>query len=234
MDPINKIAESHGLRVIEDAAQAHGARYQGRRAGALGDAAGFSFYPTKCLGAFGDGGAVTTNDDDVAEKIRILRNYGSRTKYVVEHKGLNSRLDELQAAILRVKLRRLDEWNRRRRHIATLLSHALSQVSEITVPKEPEGFASCWHLYVISTPARQRMQAALKAQGVETAVHYPIPSYRQNAYRELELAKGSFPVADLLADQVLSLPIGPHLTNTDWIDELPAILAEAMATAAAS
>jgi dTDP-4-amino-4,6-dideoxygalactose transaminase len=234
MDSINNIAQSYGLRVIEDAAQAHGAKYKGRRAGSLGDAAGFSFYPTKCLGAFGDGGAVTTNDDNIADRVRVLRNYGSRTKYVVEYKGLNSRLDELQAAILRVKLRHLDEWNLRRRHVASLLDRALSSIPHIAAPKEPDGIESCWHLYVVRTSTRARVQAMLKTQGIETAIHYPIPPYRQSAYRELELGTGSFPIADLLAEQVLSLPIGPHLTNTSWIDELPATVEEAMTTATAS
>jgi dTDP-4-amino-4,6-dideoxygalactose transaminase len=229
MDVINNIARARGLRVIEDAAQAHGAKYKGRRAGSLGDAAAFSFYPTKCLGAFGDGGAVTTNDDAIADKIRILRNYGSRTKYVVKYKGLNSRLDELQAAILRVKLRRLDEWNARRRRAAALLSESLSQIAEISAPKEPNGVESCWHLYVIRTPARESVEAAFKAKDIGTTIHYPIPPYRQEAYQDLGLKKGAFPIADQLADEVLSLPMGPHLTRFDWIDDLPAMIREALA-----
>jgi dTDP-4-amino-4,6-dideoxygalactose transaminase len=234
MDLINDIANANGLRVIEDAAQAHGAKYKGRRAGSLGHAAGFSFYPTKCLGAFGDGGAVTTNDDQLADKIRVLRNYGSRTKYIVEQKGLNSRLDELQAAILRVKLRYLDEWNERRRRIADLLSGALSQVSDICIPVEPVGLQSCWHLYVICTAAREQTQTALREKDIGTAVHYPIPPYRQNAYAELRLGKGRFPIADRLANQVLSLPMGPHLTTTDWIGELPQILRNVLEASAVS
>lgn len=223
MDSINRIAKAHGLYVIEDAAQAHGAKYKGRLAGSLGDAAAFSFYPTKCLGAFGDGGAVTTNDDDLADRIRVLRNYGSQTKYVVERQGLNSRLDELQAAILRVKLRYLDGWNARRRRIAELLSRSLAQCPQILVPCEPDGIQSCWHLYVVVTPVREKLQAALQAKGIGTAIHYPIPPYLQMAYQELGLKRGAFPIADRLAEQVLSLPIGPHLESTDWIDELPRI-----------
>jgi dTDP-4-amino-4,6-dideoxygalactose transaminase len=234
MDSINDVARSHGLRVIEDAAQAHGAKYNGRRAGSLGDAAAFSFYPTKCLGAFGDGGAITTNNDEIADKVRILRNYGSRTKYIVQYKGLNSRLDELQAAILRVKLRYLDEWNQRRRRTAALLNGSLSGISEVSVPTQPNGLESCWHLYVIRTRERESVQAALKARGIGTAVHYPVPPYRQEAYKELGLAKGSFPVADRLAEEVLSLPMGPHLETSEWIDELPGIIREALATAGVS
>jgi dTDP-4-amino-4,6-dideoxygalactose transaminase len=234
MDSINDIARRHGLRVIEDAAQAHGARYNGRRAGSLGDAAAFSFYPTKCLGAFGDGGVVTTNDEEIADKIRILRNYGSRTKYMVQYKGLNSRLDELQAAMLRVKLRRLDEWNQRRRRTAARLSESLSGVPEVSVPFQPDGLESCWHLYVVRTRERDRVQTALTARGIGTAVHYPIPPYRQQAYQELGLTKGSFPVADQLAEEVLSLPMGPHLGTSEWIDELPGIIREAVATSAVS
>jgi dTDP-4-amino-4,6-dideoxygalactose transaminase len=230
MDAINDIASPHGLRVVEDAAQAHGAKYKGRRAGSLGDAAAFSFYPTKCLGAFGDGGAITTNDDATADKVRILRNYGSHTKYVVRYKGLNSRLDELQAAILRVKLRHLDKWNERRRRTAALLSQSLSGIPEISVPKEPKSVESCWHLYVIRTPARESLEATFKAKDIGTAVHYPIPPYLQEAYKDLGLKKGSFPIADQLAEEVLSLPMGPHLTRFDWIGELPTMIREALAS----
>jgi len=220
MDAINAIARKHGIRVIEDAAQAHGSKYKGRRTGTLGDAAAFSFYPGKCLGAFGDGGAVVTNDDHISEKVRALRNYGSRIKYFNDCKGLNSRLDELQAAILRVKLRYLEEWNARRGKIANLLQDTLREVPEIAAPVEPPGIESCWHLYVIRTPERDRVQQALESHGIGTMIHYPLPPYRQKAYAELDLPKGSFPIADQLADEVLSLPMGPHLADREWIQVL--------------
>lgn len=220
MDTINAVARKHGLRVIEDSAQAHGSEHKGRRTGNLGDVAAFSFFPGKCLGAFGDAGAVVTNDDAIANKVRILRNYGSQAKYFNEYKGLNSRLDELQAAILRVKLSRLDEWNNRRRTIANLLQDALKGIPDITLPAEPPDYRSCWHLYVIRTPERARVQQALERQGIGTLIHYPLPPYRQKAYVELALPKGSFPIADQLADEVLSLPMGPHLTGIEWIEVL--------------
>lgn len=211
MDPINSIAGRHGLKVIEDAAQAHGATYKTRKAGSLGDAAGFSFYPGKNLGAFGDAGAVTTNDADIADKIRALRNYGSKVKYYNVYKGMNSRLDELQAAILRVKLRYLDEWNARRSTLAAQYSEYLGQASGIAVPLEPKNLKSCWHLYVITTPERKRLQEFLTMAGIDTMIHYPVPPYRQKAYADLRLRSGMFPIADRLAEQVLSLPMGPHM-----------------------
>lgn len=228
MDPINDIARKHGIRVIEDAAQAHGAKYKGRLAGSLGDTAAFSFYPGKCLGAFGDGGAVMTNDGDIAEKVRTLRNYGSRVKYFNEFKGLNSRLDELQAAILRVKLNYLEEWNGRRSKLANILQNALREILEITAPIEPPGVESCWHLYVIRTPERTRVQQALESRGIGTMIHYPLPPYRQKAYAELDLPKGSFPIADQLADEVLSLPMGPHLAAREWIQVLRETMQETL------
>jgi dTDP-4-amino-4,6-dideoxygalactose transaminase len=210
MDPITAIAKRHGLKVIEDAAQAHGARYRGKRAGALGDAAGFSFYPGKNLGALGDGGAVTTDDDAVAERIRTLRNYGSRVKYVNELKGINSRLDELQAALLRVKLQRLDEWNARRSALAEAYGAALAG-SGLTLPVATGGSDPVWHLYVVRTPQRDALQSLLQERGIGTLIHYPIPPHLQKAYAELGLAEGAFPLAERMARQVLSLPIGPHL-----------------------
>lgn len=213
MDPINAMAERLGLKVIEDAAQAHGAIYKARKTGSLGDAAGFSFYPGKNLGAFGDAGAVTTNDAEVADKIRTLRNYGSKVKYYNEYKGMNSRLDELQAAILRVKLRFLDEWNARRGVLAAHYNESLGQASGIFTPSEPKGLKSCWHLYVITTPERSRLQEFLAKAGFGTMIHYPVPPYRQKAYADMGLRPGMFPVADRLAEEVLSLPIGPHLSQ---------------------
>jgi dTDP-4-amino-4,6-dideoxygalactose transaminase len=228
MDAINAIARKHSIRVIEDAAQAHGAKYKGRRTGTLGDAAAFSFYPGKCLGAFGDGGAVVTNDDQIADKARALRNYGSQAKYFNEYLGLNSRLDEIQAAILRVKLRFLDEWNSRRGNLASLLRNALCEVPQVAAPAEPVGFESCWHLYVIRTPERDRVQQALESHGIGTMIHYPLPPYRQKAYADLDLPKGSFPIADQLADEVLSLPMGPHLADREWILVLRETLQETL------
>lgn len=231
MDPINAIARKHGLRVIEDSAQAHGSRYKGRRTGTLGDIAAFSFYPAKCLGAFGDAGAVVTNDEAVAKKVRTLRNYGSEAKYFNEYKGLNSRLDELQAAMLRVKLRHLDEWNSRRSALAGLLHDALREILEIALPVEPPGFKSCWHLYVIQTPQRPRVQQALASRGIETMIHYPLPPYRQKAYADLVLPVGTLAIADRLSNEVLSLPMGPHLAAGDWIGELRDAIRETLQTA---
>jgi len=234
MDPINALARKYGFRVIEDSAQAHGSIYKGRHTGILGDIGAFSFYPGKCLGAFGDAGAVVTNDDDVAEKVRILRNYGSQAKYFNEYKGLNSRLDELQAAILRVKLRHLDEWNLRRKSLARQLHSYLCEISGIALPLEPPGLQSCWHLYIIRTAERDRVQEALKRRGIGTMIHYPLPPYRQKAYAELRLTRGSFPIADQLAEEVLSLPMGPHLVEVDWIPVLRDTILETLGTLARS
>ncbi len=230
MDPINALARKYGFRVIEDSAQAHGSKYKGRRTGILGDIGAFSFYPGKCLGAFGDAGAVVTNDDEVAENVRTLRNYGSRVKYYNEYKGLNSRLDELQAAILRVKLRHLDVWNLRRESLARQMQSYLSEIPEIALPLEPPGFQSCWHLFVIRTVHRDRLQEALKHQGIGTMIHYPLPPYRQKAYADLRLTRGSFPIADQLAEEVLSLPMGPHIAESGWIAVLRDTILETLGT----
>lgn len=212
MTRINAIARRHKLKVIEDAAQAHGALCNGRKVGGLGDAAGFSFYPGKNLGALGDGGAVTTNDDGLAERVRLLRNYGSRQKYVNVVKGVNSRLDELQAALLRVKLRRLDEWNQRRERLSMRLLEGLAD-SGLGLPCLAEGCTSVWHLFVVRCPVRDGLQKELGEQGIGTLIHYPVPPHLQDAYRELGYGPGSFPLAEQLADQVLSLPMGPHIDD---------------------
>lgn len=212
MDPIRAVARSHGLKVIEDAAQAHGARYKGRRVGALGDAAGFSFYPTKNLGAFGDGGAVVTDDPELAHRIAALRNYGSRRKYENEVKGYNSRLDELQAALLRVRLRHLDEWNERRRARAHLYVSLLSGLP-LTLPYEPTWAEHAWHQFVIRTAQREALQRLLEARGVATLIHYPIPPHLQPAYVEFGLRAGALPVTEAIHREVLSLPLGPHLSE---------------------
>ena len=209
LDPIRALARSRGLRVIEDAAQAHGARYRGARAGSLGDAAGFSFYPGKNLGAMGDGGAVTTNDAQLAERVRVLRNYGSRVKYQNDCQGYNSRLDELQAAFLRVKLRHLDRWNQEREALAARYSQALAD-ADLRLPGVIAAAQPVWHLYVVRTARRELLTQALDRHGIGWLIHYPIPPHRQQAYRD-EFAQASFPVAEAMAGELLSLPIGPFL-----------------------
>lgn len=209
MSAINHIAKKHQLKVIEDAAQAHGAIYQGKRVGSLGDAAGFSFYPGKNLGAMGDGGAITTNDAELAEKLKMLRNYGSKIKYHNQIKGCNSRLDEVQAAILNVKLQYLDEWNKRRQKLAQVY---LSQLAGLPVvlPVAKQQEQHVWHLFVIRTPQRDALQRYLKDHGVATLIHYPIPPHQQGAYQEVQNL--SLPISEKMHREVLSLPMGPHLT----------------------
>lgn len=212
MDPICGIARRHNLKVLEDAAQAHGACCKGKQAGSLGDAAGFSFYPGKNLGAFGDGGAVTTSDPELAEKIRCLRNYGSREKYVNEITGFNSRLDELQAALLRIKLRRLDTWNQNRRHLAQWYLNTLPiTFPDLILPVTHEESDPCWHLFVVRSQQRERFQKTLSDHGIGTLIHYPIPPSLQRAYAGLGFTAGSFPVAERLASEVISLPMYPQL-----------------------
>ncbi len=215
MDPILEVAERHGLFVLEDAAQAHGARYRGRRCGALGHAAAWSFYPGKNLGAFGDAGAVTTDDPALADRIRVLGNYGSRVKYRNETRGFNSRLDPLQAAFLRVKLARLDEWNARRLGIAALYIKELADVGGLGLSSVRDWVEPCWHLFVIQHPGRDVLQENLTEAGVGTLIHYPVPPHLSEAYRDAGIPKGSLPIAEKLANEVLSLPIGPHLTKSD-------------------
>jgi len=212
MDALMAIAERHGLDVIEDACQAHGARYRGRRAGSFGHAAAFSFYPAKNLGAYGDGGLVTTDDPEVADRIRLLRNYGSVTKYHHEVKGMNHRLDTLQAAVLHVKLARLDAWNAaRRRHAAAYDAHL--QDSGLELPAVRAGAEHVYHLYVVRSPERDALQAHLRDHGVATGIHYPVPVHLQPAYRDLGKGPGSFPVTEQLANEILSLPMYPELTE---------------------
>lgn len=209
---LRSIADKHALLLIEDAAQAHGASLEGRRAGAFGDAAGFSFYPTKNLGAYGDAGAVTTHDATLASRIRRLRNYGSSVKYQHESLGLNARLDELQAAILRVKLPYLDRWNRERQSIACAYRQALEAVDSLSLPPFKENDTNhVWHLYVIKTPWRDQLQNALSSSGVQTLIHYPIPPHLQEAFLYLNYRPGEFPVAERICSSVLSLPMYPNL-----------------------
>lgn len=212
MEAINRIAKARGVFVLEDAAQSHGARSRGRAAGALGDAAGISFYPSKNLGALADAGAITTNDPVLADKLRHLRNYGSKVRYHNEYLGLNSRLSELQAAFLRVKLPRLDEWNARRVALAQRYREQLRGVGDIALPFVPEWAEPVWHLFVIRTARRDALQSHLSGQGVGTQIHYPIPPHLSAAYRGAGWKRGDFPLAEKYAGEVLSLPIGPHIT----------------------
>jgi dTDP-4-amino-4,6-dideoxygalactose transaminase len=214
MDEINEIARKYNLKVIEDAAQAHGARYKGKRAGALGNAAGFSFYPGKNLGAFGDAGAVTTDDDSLADQIRLLRNYGSRVKYYNETKGYNSRLDPLQAAFLRVKLKHLDDWNGRRTRIAKNYLERLSEIPNLIPPFVPEWAEPAWHLFVIRHRERDRLQNFLNSENVGTLIHYPVPPHLSDAYRK-EFPAVSYPLTEESARTVLSLPMGAHLSPAE-------------------
>lgn len=212
MDPINALAARHGLTVIEDAAQAQGARYKGRRACSLGHAAATSFYPGKNLGALGDGGAILTNDDAIAEKVRQLRNYGSKVKYQHELAGYNSRLDEMQAAFLRVKLSVLDQWNARRREVADQYSRLLAG-SSVELPTFPEYAEPVWHLYVVRSKQRDALKLHLEEQGISTVIHYPTPPHRQVCYSKF--GNSGLPVAELLANEVLSLPMSPMLTEEE-------------------
>src|SRR5262249_41588391 len=217
-----EIASRRGLKVIEDAAQAHGASYKGERVGSLGDAAGWSFYPTKNLGAFGDAGAITTNNDRLAERVRSLRNYGSRQKYFNEVKGANCRLDELQAVFLRVRLKHLDEWNSRRARIAARYLTEL-EGSELLLPRVAEGCDPVWHLFVVRDKKRDELQKRLKETGVDKLVHYPVPPHLQEAYRDLGLSPDQFPVTESIHKEVLSLPMGPHLSPLDQARVLEAL-----------
>lgn len=210
LDPILALARQHGLSVIEDAAQAHGARYKGRRVGAHGDVVCWSFYPGKNLGALGDGGAVTTNRADIADRIRVLRNYGSRVKYVNEVQGVNSRLDPIQAAVLRAKLPYLDAWTDRRRAISAAYGEGL-RGCELILPHVPVWAEPAWHLYVIRSANRDGLLRQLTVSGVGTLIHYPIPPHMQAAYASLGIAAEALPLARRLADEVLSLPIGPQM-----------------------
>lgn len=212
MDAINEVAVKNGLIVIEDAAQAQGARYKGRRVGSLGHAAGTSFYPGKNLGAFGDGGAVLTNDTAVAEKVKQLRNYGSKVKYEHDFIGYNSRLDEMQAAFLRVKLAVLDEWNAKRRDIADQYSKFLT-TADVVLPHVPEYAEPVWHLYVIRSKLRGVLQRHLESNGVSTVIHYPIPPHWQACYQRYK--KQSMPLAEKFAEEVLSLPMSSILNSEE-------------------
>ncbi|WP_182524737.1 DegT/DnrJ/EryC1/StrS family aminotransferase [Nocardioides dongkuii] len=225
------VAERHGLAVVEDAAQAHGAGWGGRMVGGTGTTATWSFYPGKNLGALGDGGAVTTDDDDLAARLRTLRNYGSSKKYVHEEQGLNSRLDEIQAAALRVKLNHLPEWNLRRAEVADTYLRDLAEVG-LVLPSTPDGVRSSWHLFVVRSERRDDLQAALSARSVQTLIHYPIPPHLQGAYAGA-FRSGQFPVSERIHRTVLSLPIGPHLAS-DAVDKVVTAVCDAVAATAST
>jgi len=212
MDPILAIARRHGVRVVEDAAQAHGAEYGGHKAGSLGDVGCFSFYPTKNLGAYGDGGLVVTSDPELAEQLELLRQYGWRERYVSSVKGLNSRLDELQAAILRVKLKRLDEWNEVRRKHAALYDELLVHAVAVT-PAGMEYGKHCYHIYAILSEVRDKLKQFLRQREVGALVHYPVPVHLQAAYRNLGFPEGTLPVTERVAREVLTLPVAPEVTE---------------------
>lgn len=224
LDPILAIARQYGLKVLEDGAQAHGARYKGQRIGSHGDVVAWSFYPGKNLGAMGDGGAITTNDPEIADRIRVLRNYGSRVKYVNEVMGYNSRLDPLQAAILRVKLEHLDEWNSRRSLIAARFQQGLTG-SDLILPHVALSNLPAWHLYVVQHPQRDLLQKALTKAGIDTLIHYPIPPHLQQAYAKAGWSQGAFPLAERMAGNALSLPIGPMMTLSQADSVIEAIRA---------
>lgn len=221
LDPILAIAKKYNLKVLEDGAQAHGARYKGKRIGGHGDAVAWSFYPGKNLGALGDGGAVTTNDSEIADRIRVIRNYGSRVKYINDVKGYNSRLDPIQAAVLSVKLKYLDDWNATRSKIAQY--YQIGILSEgLVLPEVPEWAEPVWHLYVVRTSDRQALQQRLDERSISSLIHYPIPPHLQQAYANLGYKRGDFLIAEAMADEVLSLPMGPHLgfDNASYITEV--------------
>ncbi len=220
MDPILEVGRSRGIPVIEDACQAHGAEYKGRRTGSLGMMAAFSFYPTKNLGASGDAGAVATNDSELADKLRLLRNYGQKKRYYHEIKGFNSRLDEMQAAILRVKLRHLNRWNELRRTKARLYD---SLLREVVRPIEADYARHVYHLYVVRSRRRDQLQRFLAERGIGSFIHYPVPVHLQEAYRDLGLSRGSLPATELCADQILSLPLYPELPDEQIMEVAEAI-----------
>ncbi len=209
---VKPLCRKYNLKLIEDAAQAHGAMHFNKKAGSLGDAAGFSFYPGKNLGAFGDAGAVTTSDRKVADYIRMARDYGQARKYINPIKGVNSRLDELQAAVLRVKLKYLDKWNERRTKLAKYYLNNLKFNNQFMPPDVLEGNKHIWHLFVVRVKQRREFMKYLLRQKIDFLIHYPVPYYRQKAYRECLCLNKKFPIANILADEVISLPIGPHLS----------------------
>ncbi|MEQ1602950.1 MAG: DegT/DnrJ/EryC1/StrS family aminotransferase [Methylophilaceae bacterium] len=224
MDAICQLAKKHRLAVVEDAAQAHGAKVRGKRIGSHGDVVAWSFYPGKNLGALGDAGAITTNDTTIAQRIRKLGNYGSSVKYFNEERGINSRLDPIQAAILAVKLKHLDAWNTRRENIAQHYTRALAHLP-ITLPQVPAWAEAVWHLYVIATPQRDLLHASLTKADIQTLIHYPVPPHLQRAYMDVGASKLSLPLAERYANEVLSLPIGPQL-DAEHVEKVISVVAD--------
>lgn len=215
MDGINKVAEKHGLKVIEDSAQSHGAEYKGKKSGDLGYASGFSFYPGKNLGALGDGGAVTTNDPELARKVRVLRNYGSEKKYYNEYQGTNSRLDEIQAGFLRVKLPNLDKWNRERNAIAAqYLAEMKNPLVKLPLPGNSEHY-TVWHIFPVMCERRDELQKFLADNGIGSLCHYPVPMHMQRAYKELGYKQGDFPIAENISRCELSIPLFYGMTEDE-------------------
>jgi len=214
LDPLLEVAGRRGVSVVEDCAQAHGAEYRGKRCGVFGAAAAFSFYPSKNLGAYGDGGAVVTADEGLAQEVRMLRNYGEEKRYHHAKPGINSRLDEIQAAILRVKLKHLDEWNEARRECAAAYAERLAGLP-VTLPHEAEWARHNYHLYVVRSPERDALMAHLRERGIGCLIHYPIPIHLQRAYENLGLGRDMFPIAEKACDEVLSLPMYPELRIED-------------------
>ena len=221
--PFSQSPVAMGFRVLEDAAQAHGARVGAKRVGGIGDATAWSFYPSKNLGAVGDGGAITTDDEEIADTVRVLGNYGSQTKYRNERIGYNSRLDELQAAILSVKLEHLDEWNARRSVLATRYLEGL-RLSNLALPGLALGVEPVWYTFVVRSEHRDALSAHLSGRDVATMVHYPIPPYRQQAYAGTSLARVVLPISDLLHRQVVSLPISPQHSLGDVEEVISAVV----------
>ena len=214
MQTLRSIADRHGLRIVEDCAQSHGATYGGQKSGAWGNIAAFSFYPTKNLGAFGDAGMVVTNDPELSDRVRLLREYGWRQRYISEISGLNSRLDELQAAILRVKLKHLDQWNEERRKKAKIYTEMLAPLGVIC-PSEGFGVKHVYHLYVIRTKKRDALQEFLKKKGIETLIHYPVPIHLQKAYEDLGYRQGDLPLTEQCCLEILSLPLFPEMKEQE-------------------
>jgi len=213
MDQVQKIAQENGIGVLEDACQAHGAIYKNKKAGSMGAVGCFSFYPGKNLGAFGEGGAIVTQDEAIAQKIRMIRDHGQRKKYFHDLEGYNGRLDAIQAGVLRIKLKRLDDWNKLRRQNAAYYTELLSEVPSVTLPVEAKFAGSVYHLYVILIDDRDGLQNHLNSKGVASGLHYPLPLHLQKAYDHLGYNKGDFPIAENIADRLLSLPMFPELTR---------------------
>jgi len=216
MEDLRKLADHHGLRIVEDACQAHGASFNGKQAAGLGDAAAYSFYFSKNLGAYGEGGFVSTNDDEIARKVRMIRDHGSEQKYRHDLIGMNARLDELQAVVLRVKLKHLAEWNEARRRHADLYKQLLQEVP-VTLPTEKPGARHIYHLFVVRVPQRDALQNYLKDNGIFTGIHYPIPIHLQKAFSYLNYKEGDFPVAEKSVNEILSLPMFAELTVEEII-----------------